>query len=131
MRIDGWESRLLYALQENRKFEWGACDCCLFAADIVRGISGVDPAEKFRGKYKSKRGADRIISRLGGLRAAISAQLGDEIIPNLAMRGDVVLLNNAGREVVGVVNLSGQISAMGETGVVTLPINDAICAWRV
>lgn len=131
MRPDGWEQRLYESLENQGPFVWGQSDCCLFAADAVKAMTGTDPAKEFRGRYKSEKGATRILAKLGGLRKAIGSVMGEEINPLLAQRGDIVLLNNAGRGIAGVINSRGQISAKGVSGVIELPIRDAVCAWRV
>ena len=131
MRPDGWEQRLYKSLDNQSPFVWGQSDCCLFAADAVKAMTGTDPAKEFRGRYKSEKGAARILARLGGLRKAIGSVMSEEINPLLAQRGDIVLLNNSGREIAGVIKSRGQISAKGVSGVIELPIRDAVCAWRV
>ena len=55
-RIEGWEIRLddFIKSRQNQKFQWGVHDCCLFACDAIREITGEDIAYYFRGKYKTK-----------------------------------------------------------------------------
>ena len=48
-------------------FQWGKCDCCLWAADVVLALTGVDHAATFRGSYDSMRGAQRLLKSRGGL----------------------------------------------------------------
>ena len=47
-------------------FGWGQEDCCLFACDWIRSQRGVDPAERFRGRYQTELQARRLIHRSGG-----------------------------------------------------------------
>ena len=60
----------------NAPFEWGECDCCLFAADVVRDLTGVDYAAEFRGRYSTKIGAARLIKPHGDLEGFVSSVLG-------------------------------------------------------
>jgi len=49
-RPPDWPERLLAALAaaRDRPFRWGEHDCCLFAADLIEAVTGVDPAAAFR-----------------------------------------------------------------------------------
>jgi len=67
-RMQGWESKLdkFVESRHNARFEWGKHDCCLFACDAVKEITGEDPAYAFRGKYKDGVGAYELIKEYGG-----------------------------------------------------------------
>ena len=56
MRVEGWEKILHDTLEtmKERPFVWGTFDCCLFAADIVQALTGVDYAAGYRGTYHSE-----------------------------------------------------------------------------
>ena len=101
-RLPGWEKKFLEWLHEARaqRFEWGRFDCCLAVCDCVFAMTGVDIAEGFRGRYSTRREAyERIREFAGGLkdlcekRGAESGLL--EIAPQLASRGDIVLVKSA------------------------------------
>jgi hypothetical protein len=51
-RYEDWPQRLVAAIEaaRGRPFSWGAMDCCLFAADVVLAMTGVDYAAGFRGR---------------------------------------------------------------------------------
>lgn len=58
---------------------WGVSDCVLWPADWVVASGWPDPAEAFRGRYRTALGAARIVARAGGLQAlwrAEAARLG-------------------------------------------------------
>jgi hypothetical protein len=74
----------------TQPFAYGSFDCCLFAADVVLAMTGVDYAASFRG-YDTKTGAYRIIAEHGSLAALLTSVLGEPIEPSFAGRGDVVL----------------------------------------
>lgn len=41
-------------------FVWGKLDCMLAIADYVKDVTGVDPAEIYRGKYSTALGCARV-----------------------------------------------------------------------
>lgn len=44
---------------------WGETDCLMFPANIYRDVLGRDPAAPWRGRYKTRRGALRVMGRGG------------------------------------------------------------------
>lgn len=46
---------------------YGRNDCCLFPANLAVELTGLDPAEPFRGKYGDEVGAQRFCQEVGGL----------------------------------------------------------------
>lgn len=56
-------------------FKWGTSDCCTWACDWVLARRGVDPAGRFRGRYKTLRGAMGCIRRAGSLAIAVTAAM--------------------------------------------------------
>lgn len=52
------DSRTIQVLEffaQPRDFVWGKTDCCLWVADILKALHGVDYAENLRGTYSSRR----------------------------------------------------------------------------
>lgn len=52
---------------------WGKDDCALAIANIDKIVLGYDPAQDFRGRYKTERGAKRVLGKsglIGALRRA-------------------------------------------------------------
>lgn len=92
-RLEDWPLRLDAALMaaRERAFKPGDWDCSLFAADVVDAMCGTAIAARFRGRYKTARGARGVLRRAGGI-DAIMAGVGPEIRPLMAQRGDVVEL---------------------------------------
>lgn len=135
MRLENWPSLLADFLADEKPFEWGARDCSLFAADAVFRITGSDPAKSLRGKYKTEKGAARILKRRGGLEkvaAKLAADSGmEEIPPLMAQRGDVVLINTPLGAALGIINLRGEVAGQGAQGIECYPANRALRAWRV
>lgn len=93
MRYRDWTTRLSDVIKAalGRPFSWGEFDCCLFAADCAVAVCGVDPAEQYRGKYKTETGAKRLIKKNhGSLEAAWDACFA-RVSPAFVQRGDIAL----------------------------------------
>lgn len=137
-RFEDWPSRLHTFLEaaRGRPFSWGRWDCCILAADAVKILTGSDPLTPFRGRYRSARGAVRLLKPLGGLVGGCTTLLGVPITPLLAQRGDVVLIEApagaGGPLACGVVDLTGRaVACPGETGLLFVPLARARHAWRI
>ena len=50
----------------KRKFDWAQSNCFLICADWVLLVTGRDPASPWRGRYKTKHEAFRLIREQGG-----------------------------------------------------------------
>ena len=98
-RREGWEHRLadFVASARSRVFQWGEFDCCSMPCEAALKITGVDPWT-FRGRYKTERGAARVIQRSGGFVRLIEKIMSDvdapEIEINFARRGDILLVTD-------------------------------------
>lgn len=97
-RLPNWQRRLANTISTAHEvpFEWGKWDCALAACRLIHSITGVDPAEKYRGTYSTEAEAQAIIGPdLGQFVAGIAQSFGmEEVPPTYARRGDVVLVNN-------------------------------------
>jgi hypothetical protein len=102
-RFEDWPSRLSCFIGERtlQPFAWGAQDCCLFAADGIAEITGVDLAAELRG-YTTALGAARRARAAGassgdpyGVQLWPERSGLPEIQPSLAGRGDLVLVSTA------------------------------------
>jgi len=132
VQLDAW-----LAARRRTRFVWGRADCALFAADWVLAATGEDFASWFRGRYDSPASAWRALRRFAGgsLVKTATAQLGAPLAtPNLARRGDIVLLDpppGFAIEVLGI--CAGHVIAYqaAPSGVGYLPLRNAINAWRL
>src|ERR1700743_3011421 len=83
-------------------FAWGKQDCCLFAADGVQAITGVDIAEDFRGKYTDQASAFALIESITGGTTVVDGAafcatkfgMQEWKAPLCARRGDLVAVKN-------------------------------------
>lgn len=126
-----WEARLAAVVTQAhaRPFAWGVHDCCLWAADCVQAQTGEDPASDVRGAYDNARDAAALIKQHGGM-AALGVRAGAPIPPLLATHGDIGLASHEGRELLVLCNGDHWL-ATGPCGLVVLPLQLAINAWRV
>lgn len=127
-RLPDWQARMraLIADRLHRPFEWGVNDCALFAADAVVAMTGFDPAADLRGL--PERQALRVIRKHGGLYELACSALGPA--RSVMLPGDILLVDNAGRDVLAVFN--GNLAlAPGAAGLVGIPHAAARAAWTV
>lgn len=119
----------LLAARADMPFAWGSNDCCLFAADSVQAMTGVDHMQPFRG-YQTARQALEMLAKEGGLHQAVLKALGPDMPVGMAAVGDVLLMHHDDRELLAICNGATAL-APGKNGLVTLPIAQAMAAWRV
>ena len=139
MRRPDWQSRFAAVVKEyqNAPFVWGEHDCCLFAADCIRAVVGVDPAESFRGRYTTAIDAYVVIEQSGAedfaaLVDQMTAQHGfPPIDPVYAQRGDVGLIKGPPfGDTLGVC-LGPRFAFMGLDEMIYHDRDSLIRAWRV
>lgn len=129
MRLPNWPRLLDEYVDAARlqPFGWGALDCCTFAAGAVRVITGrVVPLPAWSGR----RAAVDVLRRLGGLRAAADRHLGDMQPAPAARRGDVLLLQQQGRDLLAVC-LGHAWAAPARYGLAFGPAHEALGAWGI
>lgn len=129
MRLPHWPRLLDEYVDAARlqPFGWGALDCCTFAAGAVQAITGrAVPLPAWSGR----RDAVDVLRRLGGLRAATCQRLGDMQPAAVARRGDVLLLQQQGRDLLAVC-MGHAWAAPGRNGLAFGPMSEALCAWRI
>jgi hypothetical protein len=138
-RYSDWPSRLHSYLETRRyaEFAYGSHDCCLFVADAIVAMTGIDVAASFRNTYHSGPGALRRIcaysafATVEDLVATVFREHGlPEISPAHAARGDVALLPENGH-ILGLISLSGTVLAAAEHGWLEYPATIACRAWKV
>lgn len=140
-RHQDWPTRLSEFLlaQENIPFEYGVNDCCLFVADAVHAMTGMDFAkEHFRNKYKTEAGAYKALQKFCGGGVAemmdkfVKQGYFNEVPPAFAGRGDVVLVDLNGVTALGIVDLTGaHIIATGKSNSLRLDASLAIRGWKL
>ena len=132
-RLPGWERRLAETIDaaRDRPFQWGKHDCAIWAFDLRRDLtSSDDVAALWRGRYRTARGAVRVMRRLGWLSLETAGRdLLGEPLPSvhLAQRGDLVLANSG----LGFgICLGARAAGIAPSGLVLVPLSVCALAWR-
>lgn len=131
-RLPDWRARLaaVVAAAHRQPFVWGRHDCCLWAADAVRAVTGQDPAHDLRGRYDTANAALQALRGIGGLRGA-GARMGAPLAgPLLAQDGDIGLVHD-GRRPMLAVSVSGLWLCAATPGLHPLPMAAASAVWGV
>ncbi|XUM25110.1 DUF6950 family protein (plasmid) [Bradyrhizobium oligotrophicum S58] len=92
---DALERALLAAMAGRQQMRWGVDDCALWCANIIQEALGYDPAAAWRGRYRSRRGALRVLGRAGLLAAiegAAAVHGWRHIDPGTEAKGDIGLM---------------------------------------
>ncbi len=99
-RFKEWAAYLDTFIHARSKtpFAYATNDCCLFAADAIKEITGTDIAASFRGTYTDEASANAVITANGGTVATLVASLATQfsmasVPPLTAQSGDLVALN--------------------------------------
>lgn len=107
-------------------FDWKANDCARFAAAIVEAQTGKRPLRGLR--WSTAAGAKRVLDRLGGMEAAVSARL-LPIAPAEAQRGDIAGVPDANLGLRLMVIEGGTLVGPGEHGLKRQPRTAMTHAW--
>ena len=74
--------------QGRRPWVWGECDCTMWVADWIKAVSGIDPAERYRGRYRTQRGAEHVLKHRGGFVQMVGWRMDDAGFARTAAPGD-------------------------------------------
>ena len=136
MRYHDWPEKLFAVVKtaQRSKFIWGENDCALFACDCAKAMTGVDYAERFRGKYTTRKEAEVALKKIEGvnnLSELADKYLGERISTSVVQRGDVVLLTVDSLQVLGIVTGNGAVFLALSGGIQVVPLKECSCAWSV
>lgn len=113
---------------------WGKDECGLWAVEPIRIVLGYDPAENFRGRYRTRRGAMRVLGK-GGLAAALRSAARRygwrKIEPAKAKPGDIGLVQIGTTYGLTVCRARGWFVGRSDQGFVALPAEAQRMAWSV
>lgn len=128
MRREDWPERLNDFIDARRDmpFAWGENDCSSFAVGALVAMTGERPPVP---TAANERDAARLLLD-APLRVRADELYGPAIMPSLAQRGDLVLMDLFGRPTLGV-SLGDGIAAPGADGVIVFPLSAAVAAWRI
>ena len=146
MKHKDWEMRLQSFLWSRlwTPFKWQDNDCCTFAADGVKEMTGEDPAKWFRGKYVTRFGAYKSIKEFAGgsfedMALKIATDMGGKFVEKPEF-GDIALVRIqnidqraarlSGGLTLGIVCNDGFVAVPGKDGMVLNPQATIVKAWR-
>jgi len=131
MRAQNWPEALAAHIEQRRTMphQWGSNDCCTFAADAVRAMTGTDPMADLRG-IKTAAAVARLL-RKTPLQKLVTQRLGEPLAsPLLAQRGDVVLVPQGDEHLLAV--CLGEVwAAPGLQGLEVGDMQRAVTAWAI
>lgn len=131
MRFEDWPQRLENEIQvaQNLVFQWGVNDCLLWTASIVKSITGVDHAQAYRGKYRTRSEAVKLLIDLGfhSTADAVTNKLRKHDSVLMAQRGDVVFFDGA----IGICIGDRCMFLTDHSGLAFVPLNLCAAAWAV
>ena len=138
-RLPNWVDNYTKFIVSRRSmpFEFGSHDCCITVCDMIRAITGTDPAVDFRHLYNSPLSALRKIKEYGdvdNIAEEVCKKFGwQEIAPNYATRCDIACVDTGGgRKALGWFDLdASKIFLAGMVGVQDRPRREALRAWRI
>jgi hypothetical protein len=134
-RFNDWPERLSAHIHARMKepFIWGQNDCCLFAMDCVKAITGEDLAVPYRG-YTSQAQALRLLKKHGGIAGIAEAVAHSyaipEITPVMTGRGDVCLFDAGYGDTLGICT-GANVFAPAPHGLASIPTLKVNRAWRI
>jgi len=135
-RCSNWPTELARFIAERRErpFDWATNNCCFFACDWLRILTGRDLAADFRSQVSSALDAKRLLAAGGGLDAmaasVFAANGWSECEPQFAQRGDIVEVQTETGPALGICVGSYSVFA-GEAGLERRETNLALRAWRI
>ena len=134
-RARDWPERLAEVVRaaSNKPYKLGQHDCFRFACECAHALTGADYDASFGGRYKTERGALRLIRRFAGgeSKAAVTKLLGREPAPvTLAQRGDWLLYRDAKGEHLAVC-MGSKAAALGDDGLALIPVAMCLYTWRI
>ena len=136
MRRENWPSRLTEIINaaSSRRFLCGEYDCFIFCADVVEAITGRDLFEgyDFRGKYKTPKGAIKLIKKNGFVDIeAIWDHFAEPVDISFAQRGDIILIDvDEELPATGPV-IDSRAAFLSKQGVTYRNVADGLRAWRI
>ena len=120
----------------DKPFDWQTHNCCTFAAECFEAITGQQAMPKL--KYKTKKQAQATLLKLGGITGIMEGVANKyglmECHPNMAKRGDPVIIEIGGGELFGTIDLSGQLVLalpVDGTGVIRVQLDLVKRAWNI
>jgi hypothetical protein len=111
------EQALGQAMATAGEMRWGRDDCALWCANILNAALGYDGAARFRGRYRTRSGARRVLGR--------------RIEPGAEQVGDIGILMQGDLPVTVICRAPGWFVARSEQGWSAIPAKTIRVIWAV
>ncbi len=112
--------------------EWGQNDCCLFTANWMLDLTGIDGGAPWRGTYSTEAECLAVLERDGGILSVMERGAGlVGLQPRAPLRGDVAAIlvgMPGGRGLIGAVCLGSRWATMSNRGLRMIRA-DHVKAW--
>jgi hypothetical protein len=128
------EAALLAAMASAGAVQWGKDDCALWCANILQAALGYDAAKAFRGRYRTRIGAGRVLGRpglAGALRAAARRHGWRRIKAGQEQVGDIGIFVILGVPTTVICRAPGWFVGRSEAGWTALPAAVVRISWAV
>lgn len=128
------ENALLSAMGSAGEMQWGRDDCALWCANILKSALGYDGADQFRGRYRTRLGARRVLGKqglAGALRAAARKHKWRPIKIGAEQVGDIGILVLGDVPVTVICRAPGWFVARNEAGWSAMPSKLVRIVWSV
>ena len=128
------ESALLAAMAVSTTMTWGRDDCALWCANILLAALGYDAAASFRGRYRTRIGARRVLGRnglAGALRAAARKHKWRRIKIGAEQAGDIGILMLGEVPVTVICRAPGWFVARNDHGWSAVPAKHVRIVWQI
>ena len=130
MRKPDWENELnKYLNTLNKKvFQFGKYDCCIFVADAMLAITGIDHMAEYRNKYTTLDEGNSLLQTVGkrSLYRTLTAKFGKAQKGVYGKKGDVAYHEDCCGLVIG-----RYAMFIGEKGQVIIPIKSVQRIFKV
>lgn len=140
-RLPDWQTRMdsFLTTHAHDHFAYGSWDCCLWVCSAIQVMTGIDPSQDFRGKYRSRKEAYALIkaaTEAASVQAVVESITAKFEMPEIPVRraqyGDIVLVERPNDFSLGLIALNwSEIIACRARGLYRIPLNLALRAWRV
>lgn len=129
------EAALLAAMADAAvPMQWGRDDCALWCANVLQAALGYDGAARFRGRYRTRIGARRVLDAhglAGALRAAARKHGWHRIKVGAEQVGDIGILMLGDVPVTVICRAPGWFVARSETGWSAMPAKHVRVIWQI
>jgi hypothetical protein len=128
------DSALQAAMACASEMQWGRDDCALWCANSLKEALGYDGAARFRGRYRTRMGAARVLGKAGlgaALRAAARKHKWRRIKIGEEQVGDIGILMLLDVPVTVICRAPGWFVARNPSGWSAMPVKLVRVIWAV